>query len=71
MKKESTPYLKDVGRKVKELRTLKGLYVRDLGKLCNTDYANLSRFENGQVNIKLMTLKSIADVLGVDIKYFL
>ncbi len=64
-------YLKQVGAKVKALRMSKGIYVRDLGKMCNTDYANLSRFENGQVNIKLLTLKSIADTLGVDVKYFL
>jgi len=61
-------FIKQVGAKVKALRISKGIYVRDLGKMCNTDYSNLSRFENGQVNIKLLTLKSIADALEVDIK---
>lgn len=64
-------FLKELGAKVKALRMSKGIKVRDLGAMCQTDYSNLSRFENGQVNIRIMTLKSIADKLGVELSYFL
>ena len=64
-------FLKELGAKVKTLRMSKGIKVRELGEMCQTDYANLSRFENGQVNIRIMTLKTIADKLGVELTYFL
>ena len=61
-------YLKVIGDKVKKARMAKKVSVRRLGEMCGTDYSNLSRFENGQVNIRLSTLKCIADKLQVDIK---
>lgn len=69
MKTES--FLKETGNKVKAARNSKGISVRKLGKMCNIDYSNLSRFENGQVNIGVYTLKRIADSLGVDIRKLL
>jgi transcriptional regulator with XRE-family HTH domain len=64
-------FLKQLGKRIQDIRQSKGISVRRLGEMCNTDYANLSRFENGRQDIKLLTLKSIADALGVDVKYFL
>ena len=64
-------FLKELGGKVKSARMSKGLKVRELGKLCNTDYSNLSRFENGQVDIKILTLRNISIALNMDIKDFL
>jgi transcriptional regulator with XRE-family HTH domain len=64
-------YLKEMGKKIKAARNAKGLYLRDLGKLCSLDYGTLSRIENGQFNSYLLTLKNIADKLEVDIKDFL
>ena len=64
-------FLKNLGSKVKAMRQSQGISVRKLGELCKTDYSNLSRFEGGKVNIRMLTLKSIADVLGMDIKEFL
>jgi len=52
-------------------RQSKGIFVRRLGEMCNIDYANVSRFENGKQDILLLTLKIIAEQLEVDIKYFL
>ncbi len=46
----------------------KGISVRKLAEMCNADYSNFSRFESGRVNIRLSTLKCMADVLDIDIK---
>jgi len=64
-------FLKGIGLKVKKARRSKGITIRKLGSLCNMDYSNLSRFENGQKNIRILTLKSIAKVLNMDMKDFL
>ena len=64
-------FLKQVGGKVKALRQSKGLSVRALAAMCGTDYSNLSRFENGQKNLYLLSLKLIAEKLEVDIKELL
>ncbi len=69
--KRTNPYLTIVGNKVKQARKSKKINVRQLGALCETDYANLSRFENGQVNMRLLLLKRIAEVLEMDIKELL
>lgn len=64
-------YLKEMGKKIKAAREAKGLFLRDLGKLCNIHYGALSEIENGKRNSYLLTLKNIADKLGVDVKDFL
>ncbi len=60
-----------MGKKIKAARLAKGLYLRELGKLCNLDYGTLSRIENGQFNSYLLTLRNIANNLNVDVKDFL
>lgn len=50
-------YLLAVGKKVQILRMERGITVRQLGELCQTDYSNLSRFENGQVNVRANDFK--------------
>jgi transcriptional regulator with XRE-family HTH domain len=64
-------FLKQVGGRVKALRQSKGLSVRALAAMCGTDYSNLSRFENGQKNLYILSLKLIAEKLEVDLKEFL
>lgn len=65
------PLLKTIGKKVQEARMSKGITVRKLGELCEYDYSNLSRFENGRVNIHILTLQRIAEILNMDLKDFL
>ncbi|HMR81724.1 MAG TPA: helix-turn-helix transcriptional regulator [Niabella sp.] len=64
-------YLKILGAKIKAAREKKGLYLRDLGKLCNIHYGAICEIENGKRNAHILTLKNIADKLGVDVKRFL
>jgi transcriptional regulator with XRE-family HTH domain len=67
MRKKDT-YLVELGNRIKVLRQNKGLKVRELGLLCNIDYSNLSRIENGQKSSRILTLKLIAKMLDADIK---
>jgi transcriptional regulator with XRE-family HTH domain len=60
--------LKKVGSKVKAIPLSKGITVGALAAMCETDYSNLSRFENGQKNIRLLTLSKISEKLKIDIK---
>lgn len=64
-------YLKEVGRKIKLARKAKGLYLRDLGKLCEMHFGAISEIENGKRDSHILTIKNIADKLEVDMKDFL
>ena len=64
-------YLKAMGKKIKAARESKGLYLRDLGKMCNIHYGAICEIENGKRNSYLLTLKNIADKLDVDVRDFL
>jgi transcriptional regulator with XRE-family HTH domain len=64
-------YLKEMGQRIKAFRTAKGLTVRQLGKMCNLDFGYISRLEGGQFNPHVLTLKTIAGNLNVDVKDFL
>lgn len=64
-------YLKAMGARIKAAREAKGLYLRDLGKLCNIHYGAICEIENGKRDSHILTLKNIADKLQVDVKDFL
>lgn len=64
-------FLKEVGRKIKEARKAKNLSYPKLSQLTGIDMSNLWFIEQGRRNVHLLTLKSIADKLEVDIKNLL
>lgn len=64
-------YLIEMGKKIKAVRNERELSVRKLGELCDLDYVYISRLEGGQFNPHLLTLKTIADKLDVDVKDFI
>ena len=64
-------YLKEMGKKIRAARQAKGLYLRDLGKMCNLHYGAICEIELGKRDSHILTLKNIADKLGVDVKKFL
>lgn len=43
----------------------KGLSQRNLSALCNIDNADISRIENGEINVTLNTVSQLADALDV------
>lgn len=60
-----------MGAKIKAARKAKKISLERMGTLCKTDMSNLWFLENGQRNAHILTLKSIADVLGKDVKDFI
>jgi transcriptional regulator with XRE-family HTH domain len=68
---ENGNYLKEMGGKIKAARKANKLSLPKLSKLCNTDMSNLWFIEQGQRNVHILTLKSIADVFKMDVKEFL
>lgn len=64
-------FLKQMGAKIKAVRNSKGITLRQLGEMCNLDHGSVCRIENGQKNSYLLTIKTIADKLEVDVTDFL
>jgi transcriptional regulator with XRE-family HTH domain len=64
-------YLKEVGQRIKTIRMGKKISLLKLSAMCGTCACNLSHIENARKNPRLLTLKGIADSLGVDVKEFL
>lgn len=60
-----------MGAKIKAARKAKKLSLPVMSKLCKTDMSNLWFLEQGQRNAHILTIKSIADVLKMDVKDFI
>jgi len=60
-----------MGQKIKSLRKAKKLSLEAMGQLSGIGMSNLWFLENGRRNAHILTLKSIADVLEVDVKDFI
>lgn len=60
-----------MGAKIKAARNAKKISLRQLGILCNLQHTHIGRIENGQKSSRILTLKTIADILNVDVKDFL
>lgn len=59
----------EIGKKIKQLRTEKGLSLRKLGAAIDTDPSHINRVENGsEASIKL--LEKLAEYFDVEISYF-
>ena len=63
--------LKTFGANLRRFRNEKGLSQRDLYALCNIDNAEISRMENGDVNVTLNTLTQLAEALDIPAWMFL
>lgn len=55
------------GTKIKEIRKQKGLTQKQLGDLCGMADSAIRRYENGNANPKIETLKKIAAALEVPV----
>jgi transcriptional regulator with XRE-family HTH domain len=64
-------FLKEIGRKVKAARLSNKLGLPKLSAATGINVSNLWFLENGQRNMHMLTLKSIADALKMDVKDFL
>lgn len=64
-------FLKQMGSRIKAYRKAKKLSLERMGELSGIGMSNLWFLENGRRNAHILTLKSIADVLDVDVKDFI
>jgi transcriptional regulator with XRE-family HTH domain len=71
MDKEEKKYLKNVGNKIAQLRKQKKLTQEYVCTELEMDKPYLSSIENGRQNPTLLTLKKLADAIGVEVNEFL
>ena len=62
----NTQFLKAMDTKLRAARKAKGIYLRDLGKMCNLHPSGICEIENGKRNSYILTLKILAEKLDVD-----
>ena len=60
----------ELGKKIQELRKLKGLTQEELVERCNINVRTIQRIESGEVSPRSFTIKTILEVLGEDSKTF-
>nr|WP_299031112.1 helix-turn-helix transcriptional regulator [uncultured Tenacibaculum sp.] len=63
-------YLKKVGKNISRIRKSKGYSQLDICAIISMEKSNLSSIENGRQNPATLTLKRIADAIGVEVKSF-
>ena len=63
-------FLSALGVRISTIRKSKGLSQVDLGSMIDMEKTNLSAIENGRQNASSLTLKKIADALGVEVSEF-
>jgi len=56
------------GKRLKFLRQAKKLTLRKMALLCNVEYADIQRYENGKLNITLLSISELAKALEVEPK---
>jgi transcriptional regulator with XRE-family HTH domain len=60
--------LKRFGKRLETLRKSQGLSLRKLALKCNIDYADIKRYENGTINLTLVSMMDLADALEMEVK---
>ena len=61
---------KDIGLRIKELRTKLGISQQELSYRCDLDRTYITSVENGKRNISIVNLEKIAHALNLTIKDF-
>lgn len=55
---------KELGEKIRELRTAKGLSVRSFAESLGLNYSYISKIERGEINTTIDMLSTLAGALG-------
>lgn len=63
-------YLKTLGENISRIRRLNNFSQLDICAIISMEKPNLSSIENGRQNPTTLTLKKIADAIGVEVKEF-
>ncbi|MFN4312863.1 MAG: helix-turn-helix domain-containing protein [Chitinophagaceae bacterium] len=61
-------FIEKVGKRIKKARIERGYSQQVLADKCEVEKANISRIESGKVNLKILTLRKIAQALRVPLK---
>jgi transcriptional regulator with XRE-family HTH domain len=61
---------KEIGEKINEIRTSRGMTLKDLGEKSNLSVSFLSQAERGLTSITINSLKKISAALNVDMNLF-
>jgi len=64
-------FLIEMGKKIRERRKAQKISLQKLSEVTGIDLSNLSFLERGQRNCHILSLKSIADCLNLNIKELL
>lgn len=65
------PIDKKLGKRIKEIRKLKGITLKQLALKIGTSYQKISCYEKGTSKISTSELFYISNTLGVDVNYFI
>lgn len=57
-----------IGQQIAQIRTKRGLSVRQLADLCGMDYSNLSKIERGTYNASVAIIDKILIALDAHLK---
>lgn len=66
MKKSRTNIIERFSKNLAQIRKEKEYSQRQLSQLCGIDNADISRMENGDINVTLNTVEQLAEALEVD-----
>lgn len=69
-KKVMNKMIKEISQKIKHLRKQQNLTLKDLSEKTGFSVSFLSQVENGSSSLAIVSLKKIADALGVSMNYF-
>ncbi len=64
-------FLSELGMKIKVAKVVKRTSTAKICKFTGLNKSTILQIENGQKNFHILTIKSIAESLGMDIKEFL
>ena len=64
-------FLIEAGKKIRMQRKAKKITLQEMSKVVGIHITGLSFIENGKSDFHILSLKRIADCLGVDMKDFL
>jgi len=67
LKDDDKKLLEKLGNRLHELRTAKGLSLRQMSYISNVDYSTIGKIEKGQINITFTTLVELAKALEADL----
>lgn len=65
MQSEHQEILIRFGKRLEELRKKQDLSLRKLALHCNIDHADVKKYENGEINISLISITELAKGLNV------